>query len=89
MMIELPPRKGQKTMDAPTLCADKAAEALRRNSIPVLRRLSVEETPAVIVLSGHVPSYYHKQLAQETVLPYLRGRELVNRVVVQRYEHAK
>jgi hypothetical protein len=76
-------------MDASTLCAATAAEALRRNAIPVLRRLAVEESADVVILSGQVGSYYHKQLAQETVLPYLHGRELINRVAVQRREPAK
>jgi hypothetical protein len=31
-----------------------------------------------------VVSYYLKQLAQETVMPVLDGRELRNRVTVQR-----
>ena len=72
-------------MDA-TMHVQGAADAIRRNCIPVLRRLSVEETTEVVTLSGHVTSYYHKQLAQETILPYLKGRELVNRVVVRRQE---
>jgi hypothetical protein len=73
-------------MDATTVSPPRAVDAIRRNSIPVLRGLSVEETDELLVLSGHVPSYYHKQLAQETVVPFLNGRELVNRVVVLRHE---
>jgi hypothetical protein len=34
------------------------------------------------MILGRVPSYYLKQLAQETVMPALNGRALVNRVTV-------
>jgi hypothetical protein len=59
-----------------------AAEALGQSPIPILRRLKVEEHPTKVVLSGRLPSYYYKQLAQEAILPHLAGRELVNRVIV-------
>jgi hypothetical protein len=58
--------------------------ALRRSPIPALRKLAVEETDAAVVLRGNVSSYYLKQLAQETVMPVLDGRELSNRVAVER-----
>ena len=64
----------------------RAAEALQQSPIPALRKLAVRETEADVVLSGCVSSYYLKQLAQETVVPYLAGRELINRVVVLRPE---
>lgn len=59
-----------------------AATALGLSPIPILRRLKVEENASKVILSGRLPSYYYKQLAQEAVLPHLAGRELVNRVVV-------
>jgi hypothetical protein len=49
-----------------------------------LRKLSVEESDGVVVICGAVSSYYLKQLAQETVMPVLAGRELHNRVAVVR-----
>jgi hypothetical protein len=58
--------------------------ALRRSPIPALRKLSIEETESTVVLFGALPSYYLKQLAQETVMPELSGRELHNRVTVVR-----
>lgn len=61
-----------------------AALALRQSPIPALRRLLLEETDSAVVISGNVPSYYLKQLAQETVIPLLAGRELNNRVTVVR-----
>jgi hypothetical protein len=61
-----------------------AIAALRQSPIPALRNIQVEETDTEIVLQGSVSSYYLKQLAQETVMPALAGRELMNRVAVVR-----
>lgn len=61
---------------------DQATQALQKSRIPALRRIRIEENGSALVLSGRVPTYYYKQLAQETVLPYLAGRELINRVTV-------
>lgn len=61
-----------------------AVTALRESSIPSLRKLCVEETECVVVIAGQVSSYYLKQLAQETVMPVLGSRELINRVSVVR-----
>jgi hypothetical protein len=58
--------------------------ALQQSPIPALRKLRVEETEQGVVISGNVSSYYLKQLAQETVMPVLERRELVNRVEVVR-----
>jgi hypothetical protein len=58
------------------------AVALRHSPIPALRKLAVEEGDATVVLVGRVGSYYLKQMAQETVMPHLGGRSLVNRVAV-------
>ena len=59
-----------------------AAEALGLQHQPLLRRLGVEETEEEIVLTGTLPTYFLKQLAQETVRPLLGGRRLLNRIVV-------
>lgn len=60
------------------------SEALLQSPIPALRNLSIEETEAGVVIKGRVPSWYMKQLAQETVKPVLGGRNLFNRVEVIR-----
>jgi hypothetical protein len=57
-----------------------AATALRQSPLAALRKLAVQETEASVMILGRVPSYYMKQLAQETVMP--NGRALVNRVTV-------
>lgn len=64
------------------------SNTLRQSPIPALRKLSVEETDQTVVILGCVSSYYHKQLAQETIMPHLGGRELLNRVCVDRPEPA-
>ena len=61
-----------------------AAQVLSDSGIPPLRRLSVEESDTTLTIRGSVPSYYMKQLAQETVMPVLAGRRLLNLVVVVR-----
>lgn len=65
-----------------TFAQSPGLSALRQSPFPALRKLSVEETDAVVAISGAVSSYYLKQLAQETIMPVLAGRELHNRVAV-------
>lgn len=60
------------------------AQALRRSPIPALRKLSVEESGTVVVITGRVSTYYLKQLAQEAVMPLLDHRQLRNQVTVVR-----
>jgi hypothetical protein len=68
---------------APVLAAD-AAQLLRDSPLPQLRTLEVVETDEEVVLRGRVVSYYHKQLAQEAVLPVLGPRRLRNLVTVSK-----
>jgi hypothetical protein len=69
-------------MSTSTLEQSPLVSALRRSPIPALRKLSLEESETAIIIQGQVNSYYLKQLAQETVLPLLDGRQLLNRVRV-------
>jgi hypothetical protein len=62
----------------------QATEALLHSPIPALRKLHVEESDRGLILSGSVATYYLKQLAQETILPYLDRRDLVNQITVVR-----
>jgi hypothetical protein len=66
-----------------TLLPRTAVQALRDSPLPLLRSLTVTESEQEITLSGCVCSYYHKQLAQEAVLPFLGRRRLRNQVVVR------
>ena len=67
-----------------TLESSAILQTLRRSKIPALRQVCVEETELLVVLSGTVPSYYLKQMAQEAVLPLCEKRRLVNNVAVVR-----
>ena len=69
-------------MPPSTLEQSQLALALRRSPIPARRKLSLEEIESTVTIQGKVSSYYLKQLAQETILPLLDGRQLVNRVLV-------
>ena len=69
-------------MPTATQLRPQVVEALDQSPQPLLRRLAVEETDDEIVISGNVPSYYLKQLAQETIRPHLGRRRLRNRLTV-------
>lgn len=58
------------------------ASMLRQSPLPDLRRLQVEESEFEVVINGVVPSYYLKQLAQETIRSGVGDRCLRNRVLV-------
>ena len=68
------------TLSPPT----RATDALLQSPLADLRKLSVQETEVAVLIQGKVSSYYLKQMAQETVMPALAGRCLVNRVTVVR-----
>lgn len=71
-------------MIAATQVVKEAEQALQSSSHPALRTLRLEEGEEVLVVSGNVTSWYLKQLAQETVMPFRGGLKLVNNVAVQR-----
>jgi hypothetical protein len=71
-------------MHAFTLSRSGAGKALNESPIDALRGLHIEETDDEVVITGSVPTYYLKQLAQEAILPVLGRRELFNRVTVVR-----
>ena len=67
-----------------SVTADKSLifEALQRSHHLGLRRLGVETRGSFLIITGHVPSYFLKQLAQETVKPHLGQLKIVNHVTV-------
>lgn len=69
-------------MTTSTLEMSRLAQALSRSPIPALRKLSLLESDSTVTIQGQVSSYYLKQLAQETILPLLDRRQLLNRVHV-------
>jgi len=66
---------------SPTLTAEPA-DVLTSSPLPQLRRLVVTVSEREVVITGRVPSFYLKQLAQETVRPSIGLRRLLNRVEV-------
>ena len=70
-------------MSVPSVLSPPTVDAMLEGSpIPQLRRLLVTANDDEVVITGRVTSYYHKQLAQETVRPAVGGRTLHNRVEV-------
>jgi hypothetical protein len=69
-------------MSTSTLEQSQLVLALRRSPLPALRKLALSESDTTVTIQGQVSSYYLKQLAQETILPLLDGRQLLNRVQV-------
>ena len=63
----------------------KAAEArLRSSQFPDLKNVSCECDDGMLILHGRLSSYYHKQLAQETVLGVEGVVQVVNRTEVEK-----
>ena len=62
--------------------ATAASAVLANSPVPELRSLRVDEQSNELQLHGRVRSFYHKQLAQEAVLPLAGGLQVVNRVDV-------
>jgi osmotically-inducible protein OsmY len=60
--------------------AKSAQRRLRASPWSELRCVTAEYHDGILVLRGRVSSYYHKQLAQETVRRVL-GAEAINNVV--------
>jgi hypothetical protein len=61
---------------------DYLSLTLRRHPLAALRQLNVVEQGNYVILTGTLGSFYHKQLAQEALIPLLAGRRLLNRVEV-------
>lgn len=61
----------------------RAQSALCDSSILDLRDLRVEVTEESLILTGSVSSFYHKQVAQETVRAVVDELALVNTIHVR------
>jgi len=69
-------------MSGSPVLTSEPAEILTTSPLPQLRRLVVTVSEAEIVITGRVPSFYFKQLAQETIRPSIGRRRILNRVEV-------
>ena len=63
--------------------AQAAAEVLANSSVSELRKLRVDGSDTELTLRGNVGSFYHKQLAQETVRTVAEGKQVVNLISVE------
>ena len=61
----------------------QASELLAASPVAELRRLRVAQRADRLEISGRVASFYHKQLAQETVRSVAGGLRLVNEIAVE------
>jgi len=61
---------------------DRLVRVLVLSGVPALRLVTVMEQEDMVILSGRLPSYYLKQLAQEALIPHLGQRVLENRITV-------
>jgi osmotically-inducible protein OsmY len=78
-------RKGRSIMAVTVVdnVQPRAKAALVGSPFYELRALQVEYRDGTLLLSGHVSSFYHKQLAQEVVRAVCEGVKLVNSVQVE------
>jgi osmotically-inducible protein OsmY len=63
-----------------------AMTALRASGYGLLTKLLCETAAGVVTISGSVPSYFLKQLAQEIILRLAHVREVRNQVQVQQMD---
>jgi osmotically-inducible protein OsmY len=69
-------------MPQPAETAEWAENRLRGNSYLALKNISCEFADGVLTLRGCLPSYYLKQIAQETVAPLEGVAHVVNQIAV-------
>ena len=69
-------------MSGSSVLAPEPTDILTTSPLPQLRRLLVTVSEFEVVITGRVPSYYFKQLAQETIRPSVGCRRILNRVEV-------
>lgn len=77
------PREAIMQLDSRNAIAKAAKEILSNSSVRELRFLRVDSSANHLELTGRVGSYYHKQLAQETIRRVAGGMQMVNRVQVK------
>lgn len=75
------PRPRKQEPEDRAVVAQAAAE-LRRSCYADLRRVVCEFHDGVLTLTGHVPSYYQKQVAQSLVQFRLQGVTVQNELEV-------
>ena len=69
--------------ESASACELRAQRALDSSPIYDLHGLHVQRSGKILLISGSVSSYYHKQLVQEIVRAVVDGLEVVNSVDVR------
>jgi hypothetical protein len=77
---EAPPTRPIPSSDL----AEMAQQCLRRSPYPVAGSVWCEHRHGVLFLRGQLPSYYLKQVAQETVRKFLGEIRIVNSIEVDK-----
>lgn len=66
----------------PARIAETANECLQNSPYRALRQIMCECDQGVLLLRGRLPSFYHKQLAQEAVARVGGVNQVINEIVV-------
>ena len=77
--------RGSTVCDTPVRSlkmAEAASERLRSSPYRALRAISCECDQSVLLLRGRLPSFYHKQLAQEAVAGVRGVSQVINEIEV-------
>ncbi len=61
---------------------ERAKIALQTSPIHALRMLQVESDGDALVISGRVPTFYYKQLAQEAIRTVVKDVPVINNIDV-------
>lgn len=69
-------------LEEPRQLTEMATLRLRNSPHQPLRRISCECSDDYVLLGGTLPSFYYKQLAQETIADLAAGCQIVNNIVV-------
>lgn len=74
----------EQTVPISTRIIDQAMRRIGDSPFLALRRVTCEEHEGTLILHGRVPSFHHKQVAQETVRNVYGVQRIVNLLQVQR-----
>ncbi len=67
---------------AETMVAEIARQRLRQSPYPILRRIHCRYHAGVLMLTGEVPTFYMKQIAQTLVRDVEQVEQIENRLIV-------
>ena len=71
--------------DSDLALIEAIGQSLRATGYPALRNLGIDIVGGQVVLTGRVPSYHQKQLAQATVRHFNQVRGITNSIEVFSY----